>query len=186
MSLFGALSAGMSFGSGLQNALGMYNQSKQQEYNAKVMARDLKTKRRNMIAARRENAKRETQAQSQRTAQLTNMYAASGIEVNGDVSKYIARVAAVDELNKQQLTQDAYYNAAVIDTQIYNLRKGAAMAGQALELNALTTAMSAPINAAVIYNENSNYWDKYGPFSAKTPNINSSWQTPKPSIMGVK
>lgn len=153
------LQIGQGFIGGFTNML----QSKQIEANAKIMARDMKNRKDAMLAARLANSKREANITSHKLADIESAYSVSGIEMGGDIANYVAEVAAVEEMNTQQLNQNAFYTAAVMDVQRENMQNQAKQKSRALKIGAIAGMFGATFEAAEIYSENASYWENYGP-----------------------
>lgn len=153
----------MQIGQGFIGGFTSILQSKQVEANAKVMAKDMKNRKQAMLAARLANSQREANITSHKLADIESAYSVSGIEMGGDIANYVAEVAAVEEMNTQQLNQNAYYTAAVMDVQRENMQMQAKQKSRALKIGAIAGMFGASFEAAEIYSENASYWDNYGP-----------------------
>lgn len=159
----GAIAGGMQLAQGIVNGISSWQQSKQVRANAQVMQGDMINRKNAMLAARLANSKREAQITSAKLANIESMYSVSGIEMKGDIVNYIAEVAAAEELNSQQLTQDAFYTATVMDVQRENMRTAAKQQEKALKISAFTSLFGATAQAGLTYSESASYWEKNGP-----------------------
>ncbi len=159
----GVAMAALQFGQGIFNFNSKLDQSRQIRENARVMEQDMITRRNDLIARRRANAIRETKISSQNTAQLVNQYAVSGVEFSGDVANYVAKASAVDELNKQQATQDALYSAAVMDVERRNMKANAKYLERSMRMSAVSSLIGGGLQGMDTFTNTTNYWEKYGP-----------------------
>lgn len=159
---------------GMMNAVSILQQREQLEVNAEAAAKNFGVRQRNLLAARTANARREARITSMKLADIESSYSVSGIEMSGDVANYISQVAAVEEQNSQQLTQDAFYASAVMETQKNNLLTQADNQKDAMLFSAVSSIFGGAMAGAetmseddfyksAIKEENDYYWSTFGP-----------------------
>ena len=140
-----AILAALKAAQGIVGGLSKWGQAEQIETNAGVMAQDMANRRQAMLSARLANSKREATITSNYLADMESSYSISGIEMSGDIANYVAQHAAMAELNTQQLNQDAYYAAAVMDVQKENMQMAAKQKSKALKIGAIAGLFGAQL-----------------------------------------
>jgi len=140
-----------------------FQQAKQIKMNAKAQSQDIKNRMLSLRQSGEANALRQSKIGTSQLANLESGYSVSGVEMSGDVSNYISEVAATQELNAQQRSQDLYYQLSVMEVQRSNMRIAAKSAEKSAILSAISGGAAGGAAAFETYSENADYWDKYGP-----------------------